>query len=136
MSALEAQHMIDSVDRDGNDTLNFDEFIVLMSRGAKRGGPLERAVDNMFARVRSTQAAAEASSRRAAKALSPKGGSRPSTEASSLRAAFSAIDAAESGEIEPVELIEAMAAMSAEKVTGWVGKEGGGGGSPQQQQQQ
>ena len=29
--------MIESVDRDGNGTLNFDEFIVLMSRGAKRG---------------------------------------------------------------------------------------------------
>lgn len=119
VTVLEAQHMIDSVDRDGNDTLNFDEFIVLMSRGAKRCGPLERAVDAMCARVREE----EAERRRQLKGLSPKGGNRksegeePLGEVDSMRSAFFAIDADQSGEIDPNELASAMATMSANQVT-------------------
>lgn len=57
VTLLEAHNMVDSVDRDGSGTINFDEFIVLMSRGSRRGGPLERAVDAVCARVRGLEAA-------------------------------------------------------------------------------
>jgi Ca2+-binding EF-hand superfamily protein len=88
----EAEAMIRLVDKDGNGVLSLDEFVFLMNQGAQRGGPLERAVDLVRARVREI-------------------------DLGNLREVFASYDVDQSGEIDAAELASAMSAMSGEAVS-------------------